>query len=159
MSEHTRVSFRIPDQYSEILDLVARYQGVVDGAAFSQADYDEFFALHVDEVIETRFLFNNGEAAENALTALFEVFDRMALPHVIVTTSVPDSMRTISKPPTGIAYVNEFGGQEGLRTLPLYSAFSPDDGNKDTIAQDGLPRRFFFGRPPRNENVGPRLGG
>jgi hypothetical protein len=156
MTEYSRVSFRIPDSYSEILNLVTANGGVVDGAGFAASDYDELFAMHVDDVVEARFSSEDRAAAEKIVASFVSVFDEQGIPHAIATSAKPEGVVSrYGGLVGGTVYVNSVGYIEAQDKRELPGAFNPDDSMARMLRKSGLTRtgiEMVFSAPVTNNH-------
>jgi hypothetical protein len=143
MSETVRVCFRIPDSYTDILNLIQSYQGHVVGAPVSSAEYDEFFAWHVDEFVDISFEAPTRQEADTKLSLFFQECEKISLPSAAVTSSVYETIE--DKEVTGILYHNETGAFEDIKArttkaisctnVPVRQAFYESGMSKDAISK------------------------
>jgi hypothetical protein len=162
MTEYSRVSFRIPDRYSDILTIVTGYGGIVAGAGFASSDYDELFAMHVDDVVEARFASDDRTAAEKLIASFVSVFDEYGVPHAIATSAKPEGIMSRSGGLVGgTVYVNSVGYIEAQDKRELSGAFNPDDSMTVMLRKSGLTRtgiEMVFSSPAMsNPSAGPGL--
>lgn len=161
MPEHARISFRIPDNYSDILALVMQTGGIVDGASVDRAAYDELFAWHVDEIAEVSFAFDDFETADVGLNSFFFLFDRMALPYVAITTAVPAAKREAGV--TGVALLNQSGFVEATMSRDLTIPFEASANIQHSLRRIGFRERGLkmmyaaFAPPEREFGASPTV--
>lgn len=143
MSETVRVCFRIPDNYTDLLNLVQSYQCNVVGASVSPAEYEEFFAWHVDDFVDIAFSAATRQEADTKLSLFFQECEKISLPCAAVTTSVYENIGDTEV--TGILYHNETGAFDDIKArttkashctnVPVRQAFYESGMNKGAIAQ------------------------
>lgn len=160
MTEYSRVSFRIPDSYSDILNLVTANGGVVAGAGFAASDYDELFAMHVDDMVEARFSSKDRTSAEKLIASFVSLFDEQGVPHAIATSATPEgAVSRYGGLIGGTVYVNSVGYIEAQDKRELPGAFNPDESLVRTLRKSGLTRtgiEMVFSAPvTSNHSSGP----
>lgn len=143
MSETVRVCFRIPDDYTDILNLIQSYQCQVIGAPVGPTEYEEFFAWHVDDFVDVAFAASTRQEADTKLSLFFQECEKISLPSAAVTTSVYETIE--DKEVTGILYHNETGAFDDIKArttkasnctqVPVRQAFYESGMNKDAVAQ------------------------
>jgi hypothetical protein len=143
MSETVRVCFRIPDSYTNILNLLIGYKCQVVGASVGPAEYEEFFAWHVDDFVDVAFAAPTRQDADSRLSLFFQECEKISLPSAAVTTSVYDTIE--DKEVTGILYHNETGSFDDIKArttkaractnVPVRQAFYESGMNKEMVAQ------------------------
>jgi hypothetical protein len=143
MSETVRVCFRIPESYTDILNLLQSYQCQVVGASVGSTEYEEFFAWHVDDFVDVEFTAPHREEADTKLSLFFQECEKISLSSAAVTTSVYEHIEDAEV--TGILYHNETGAFDDIKArttkasnctnVPVRQAFYESGMHKDTIAQ------------------------
>lgn len=143
MSETVRVCFRIPDNYTDLLNLIQSYQGQVVGASVGAAEYDDFFAWHVDDFVDVAFAAATRQDADTKLSLFFQECEKISLPSAAATTSVYGTIE--DKEVTGILYHNETGAFDDIKArttkarnctnVPVRQAFHESGMNKEVVAQ------------------------
>jgi hypothetical protein len=162
MTEYSRVSFRIPDRYSDILNIVTTNGGIVAGAGFASSDYDELFAIHVDDVVEARFISEDRAAAEKLVSSFVSTFDEYGVPHAIATSAKPEGIISRSGSLVGgTVFVNSVGYVEAQDKRELPGVFNPNDSMTVILRKSGLTRtgiEMVFSSPVlSNHSAGPGL--
>jgi hypothetical protein len=143
MSETIRVCFRIPDNYTNLLNLLIDYKCQVVGASVGPDEYEEFFAWHVDDFVDVAFAAPTRQEADTKLSLFFEECEKISLPSAAVTTSVYDTIE--DKEITGILYHNETGAFDDIKArttkaractnVPVRQAFYESGMKQEMIAQ------------------------
>jgi len=143
MSETVRVCFRIPDNYTDLLNLVQSYQCLVVGAPVGPAEYEEFFAWHVDDFVDVSFEAPTKQEADTKLSLFFQECEKISLPSAAATTSVYEHFS--DKEVTGILYHNETGCFDDIKArttkasnctnVPVRQAFYESGMHKDAISK------------------------
>ncbi len=159
MPEYSRISFRVPDRYSEILRLVVENDGLVGGT--SPFDYDECFAMNVDEMVEVRFTSVDREAAEAIISRFLDRFDQDGITYAIVTSAKPEGV--IARGGSAVAgtvYLNAVGYREAMERRELPGTFNPDDPTLLLLRRSGVTRTgltMLFDAPVESNSAGPGL--
>jgi hypothetical protein len=141
MSETVRVCFRIPDNYTDLLNLLQSYQCQVVGASVGTAEYEEFFAWHVDDFVDVAFSSPTRQEADIKLSIFFQECEKISLPSAAVTTSIYENLGDAEV--TGILYHNETGAFDDIKArttkasycanVPVRQAFHESGLHKDTV--------------------------
>lgn len=143
MSETVRVCFRIPDNYTDLLNLLQSYQCQVVGASVGSTEYEEFFAWHVDDFVDVAFAAPTGQDANTKLSLFFQECEKISLPSAAATTSVYENIE--DNEVTGILYHNETGAFDDIKArttkarnctnVPVRQAFYESGMNREKVAQ------------------------
>ena len=143
MSETVRVCFRIPDKYTEVLKLLMSYESQVVDASVGPAEYEEFFAWHVDDFVDVAFSATTRQEADTKLSLFFQECEKISLPSAAVTTSVYETIE--DKEITGILYHNETGAFDDIKArttkaracthVPVRQAFYESGMKQEAVAQ------------------------
>ncbi len=143
MSETVRVCFRIPDSYTDILNLLIGYESNVVGASVGPAEYEEFFAWHVDDFVDVAFTAPTRQEADTKLSLFFQECEKISLPSAAVTTSIYDTIE--DKEITGILYHNQTGSFDDIKArttkaractnVPVRQAFYESGMKQEIVAQ------------------------
>lgn len=158
MTQYSRFSFRVPDHYSAILGLVTRYDGRVVASTHAPADYDEFFAIHVDDQIEVLVMSAARSDAERLVSDFVTLFEDSGLPYVGVTSIAPEGLVCKSGAmASGAAYINQVGYPEARELRGIEGAFNPDEAIKVTLRRTGISStglQMIFGIPEATTGYG-----
>lgn len=151
MTQYSRFSFRVPDHYSAVLGLVTRYDGRVVASTHAPADYDEFFAIHVDDQIEVLVTSADRAAAERVVRDFVTLFEDAGLAYVAVTSIAPEGLTCKSGAlAMGAAYINQVGYPEARELRGIEGAFNPDEALRITLRRTGISStglQMIFGPP------------